>query len=109
MHRSRLPLSVLAGFVDALGDAGRPPFALSFGIGIDTVTLGGASVQSLRTDIKSVDGAWSVDTFEFRAPGATQVRFSGRLGGAQNVGAITGPLMIDSADPERADGVARRR
>jgi large subunit ribosomal protein L24 len=96
---SRLPLSVLAGLVDALGDAARPPFALSFGIGIDTVTLGGASVQSLRTDIKSVDGAWSVDTFEFRAPGATQVQFSGRLGGAQNAGAIAGPLLIDSADP----------
>ena len=75
------------------------PSRSALGIGIDTVTLGGASVQSLRADIKSVDGAWSVDTFEFRAPGATQVQFSGRLGGAQNAGAITGPLSIDSADP----------
>ena len=96
---NRLPLSVLTSFVDVLGDAGRPPFAISLGIGVDTVTLGGASLQSLRADIKSIDGAWSVDTFEFRAPGATQVQFSGRIGGPLNAGAVTGPLSIDSADP----------
>ena len=91
---NRLPLGVLTSFVDMLGDAGRPPFAISLGIGIDTVTLGGANVQSLRADIKSVDGAWSVDTFEFRAPGATQLQFSGRVGGPLNAGAVAGPLSM---------------
>ena len=50
--------------------------------------------------LKSVDGAWSIDTFEFRAPGATQVQLSGRLGGAQNAAEFAGPLR--SIPPIRA-------
>ena len=71
--RGRLPLLALADLLDLAGDIGRPPFPISLGIGVDSVTLGGATVQSVRADIKSVDGAWNIDTFEFRAPGATQV------------------------------------
>jgi len=96
---SRLPLSALASIVQGIGDAGHPPFALSVGIGIDAVTFGGANLQALRADIKSEGSTWNVETFEFRAPGATQVQFSGRLGGAQNAAAVAGPLRIDSADP----------
>ena len=46
----RLPLSALGGVVDVLGDMGRPPFPVSLGVGVDALTLGGATLQSVRAD-----------------------------------------------------------
>jgi uncharacterized protein involved in outer membrane biogenesis len=96
---AKLPLMALSSLVDFLRTAGRPPFPVSLGIGIDAVTLGGATLQSVRADIQSLDGAWSVDTFEMRAPGATQVKLSGRIGGGQGAAEFSGPVAIDSGDP----------
>jgi large subunit ribosomal protein L24 len=96
---SRVAPAALAGILDLAGDIGRPPFPVSLGVGVDSVTLGGATLQSVRADIKSADGAWNVNTFEFRAPGATHVRLSGRVGGAPGAAEFSGPVAIDSNDP----------
>ncbi|HVG52447.1 MAG TPA: AsmA family protein, partial [Xanthobacteraceae bacterium] len=95
----KLPLTTLTGLADFLGSVGRPPIPVSIGIGIDALTLGGATVQTLRADVKSADDNWSVDTFEFRAPGSTQVRLSGRLGGPSSAAEFSGPVAIESLDP----------
>src|SRR6185437_1159587 len=54
----------------------------------------------VRGDISSSANGWKLDRFEFRAPGMTQVRLSGRLDvGADGV-AFTGPAEIDASDPK---------
>ncbi len=82
------------------GNAFRPPIPMQIGVGIDEVTLGGGGVQNVRGDISADGSGWSLNDFEFRAPGYSQAKLSGRLRVAGN-GAITfnGPAEIDSSDP----------
>jgi large subunit ribosomal protein L24 len=84
----------------ALGtNAFRTPLPVQLGIGIDQVTLGGNALQNLRGDISSSANGWRLDRLEFRAPGVTQVRLSGRLAVGSDGVAFTGPAQIDSSDP----------
>jgi large subunit ribosomal protein L24 len=63
------------------------------------VTLGGADLQSLRGDISSAAGGWTLDRFEFRAPGLSEIRLSGHLGFEQSGTVFTGPAEIAANDP----------
>lgn len=95
----RTPIAFLRGITDALAEFGQPPLAMRLGVGVDLVTLAGGSVIDLRGDIVAADGAWSIDDLEFRAPGATQVRASGRLALASGTAEFSGPASLDSSDP----------
>lgn len=79
----------------------RPRFPISIGLGIDQVTLGGRLVQTVRGDVSTSGNGWNLDRFEFRAPGLSQVRLSGRLEVNSDGVSFTGPAEIDSADPRR--------
>ena len=61
------------------GGAFRPAIPIQIGIGIDQVTLGGSNVANLRGDISTDADGWNLNSFEFRAPGFTQVKLSGHL------------------------------
>jgi hypothetical protein len=63
------------------------------------VTLGGNTIQTLRGDISSDAQGWSLDRFEFRAPGFTQVNFSGRVAPDGGNPAFSGPADVQSSDP----------
>ena len=78
----------------------RPWLPIQIGIAVDQITLGGSSVQNLRGDITSSAEGWSLDRLEFRAPGTTQVRLSGRLDVGPDGMAFTGPAEIDTSDPK---------
>ena len=94
------PAAAIRELIELGGGAFRPAFPIALGIGIDQVTLGGNTVQNLRGDISSDANGWSLDRFEFRAPGYTQVRLSGHLAvGADGV-AFTGPAEIEANDPK---------
>ena len=96
---NRLPLATLRSFAAGLGDAIRPPIPVKLGIGIDSLTLGGAELQSVRGDIASDAEAWNLQTFEFHAPGLTQVTLSGRLKVTASATEFSGPAAVDSRDP----------
>ena len=66
-----LPLAALKAFIEPLASSYRPPFPVRLGIGVDAMTLGGSTIQSMHADIASGKDGWSIDTLEFRAPGAT--------------------------------------
>jgi uncharacterized protein involved in outer membrane biogenesis len=90
------------------------PFPLQLGVGIDSVTLAGSPVQAVRGDFKFDSSGLDIETFEFRAPGATQVRVSGHLVLAGADATFRGPVSIDAADPkvfaawlEGRDGASR--
>ena len=96
---SRLPLAALRSLTESLGAFGRVPLPVKLGIGIDSVTLGGAPLQSVRGDVKFTNNAWSIENFEFRAPGYTQVALAGRIDGTSQGAEFSGPVSLDSSDP----------
>jgi large subunit ribosomal protein L24 len=96
----RTPIALLRRMGDGLAGFGRPPIPVKLGVGVDTVTLGGKSLLQVRGDLVADAGAWSLDSLELRAPGATQLRASGRLTLATGAAGFAGPASIDSADPK---------
>ena len=96
----RTPVGLLHSMTDTLSEFARPPVPVKIGIGIDNATLGGGSLNALRGDIRAEAGVWSLDSLEFRAPGASQVRASGRLRLASGSAEFAGPASVDSADPK---------
>ena len=93
------PAAVIRQLVALATSAFRTSLPVQLGIGIDQMTLGGNGLQNLRGDITSNAGGWSLDRLEFRAPGLTQVRLSGRLAVGNDGVAFSGPAQIDSSDP----------
>ena len=57
-------------------------------------------MQNFRGDISSDNGGWNLDRLEFRAPGFTQVRLSGRLAVGDGTVAFTGPTELDAREPK---------
>jgi large subunit ribosomal protein L24 len=96
---SRLPLAALRGLTESLGGLGQLPLPVRLGVGIDSVTLSGATLQSVRGDLRFADNSWGIDKFEFRAPGYTQVTLSGRIDSAQQNAEFSGDVSVDSSDP----------
>jgi uncharacterized protein involved in outer membrane biogenesis len=96
----RTPVTLLRSMTETLAGFAQLPVPIKIGIGIDAATLGGATLLGLRGDVRAEAGAWSLDTLEFRAPGATQVRASGSLKLASGSAEFAGPASIDSADPK---------
>ncbi|HZP71105.1 MAG TPA: AsmA family protein [Pseudolabrys sp.] len=93
------PAAVIRQLAALGANAFRTGLPIQIGIGIDQATLGGNVVQNLRGDISSTADGWNLDRLEFRAPGPTQARLSGRLAIGAGV-AFTGPVQIDSSDPK---------
>lgn len=94
------PAAALRELAELGGSAFRPSIPIQIGLGVDQITLGGNTVQNLRGDISSAAGGWTLDRFEFRAPGFTQVRLSGRLAVGDGGVSFTGPAEIDAGDPK---------
>ena len=78
-----------------------PPIAVRLGVGIDSVTLAGATLQTLRGDFSTDGTAWNLETVEFRAPGidagARERAHGVRV--AEGV-TFTGPAIVELSDPK---------
>ena len=94
------PAAAIRKIAELAGGAFRPAIPIQIGIGIDQVTLGGNAVQNLRGDISTEAQGWNLDRFEFRAPGFTQVRLSGRLAVEDERVAFTGPAELKTNNPK---------
>jgi uncharacterized protein involved in outer membrane biogenesis len=110
------PVAAARAMADTVTGAFKAPFPVQLGIGIDSVTLAGTPIQALRGDFKLDPSGLDIETFEFRAPGATQVRVSGHVTLAGEEASFRGPATIDAADPrafaawlEGRDGVGREQ
>jgi large subunit ribosomal protein L24 len=95
----RLPLAAIKAVGESFSGAWRPSIPVRLGIGIDALTLAGATIQTVRGDLVSEGQAWNLEGFEFRAPGITEVNFSGRLDVAAKRLGFTGPVSVASGDP----------
>ncbi len=94
------PAAALRKIAELAGGAFRPSIPIQIGIGIDQVTLGGNALQNVRGDISTGAQGWNLDRFEFRAPGFTEVRLSGRLAVADDRVAFTGPAALKTNNPK---------
>jgi len=93
------PANALRNLAALAAAAVRPSIPVSLGVGIDRITLGGSTVENLRGDISSDAGGWSIDRFEFRAPGFANVRLSGELSSGASGATFKGPAEIQAGDP----------
>jgi uncharacterized protein involved in outer membrane biogenesis len=94
----RPPLAAVQAFSDQFGSALRPPVPVNLTIGVDALTVGGAVLQTFGTDLRSEGEGWLLDRMEFRAPGFTQVKLSGRLESQGTLG-FAGSASVESNDP----------
>ena len=75
----RLPFAAVKSIAEMFGDTLQPALPTRIAINVDTVTLGGATLQAVAGDLSSRGDVWDLDKLEFRAPGFTQVRANGRI------------------------------
>ena len=94
-----LPVAAARAMAETISGAIKPPFPLQLGVGVDSITLAGSSLQAVRGDFNFYSSGLDIETFEFRAPGVTQVRVSGRLALAGAEASFKGPATIEAADP----------
>ena len=73
------PIVTIRRLVALTGQAFKPTFPIQMGVGIDQATLGGADIMNVRGDVSTAPDGWTLDRFEFRAPGGTQATLSGQL------------------------------
>jgi large subunit ribosomal protein L24 len=89
-------LPALRGLLAAIP---QTPLRTQIEVSTDQIMFGGRPVQSFAADLRADTRSWTVDRLEFRAPGATQVTFSGEaVPGAS--GELKGALSVESADPD---------
>jgi AsmA-like C-terminal region/AsmA family len=92
------PLLIVKSFAEAFVTAASPPMPGEVALGIDGLTVGGTTIQSLHGTMRFDDGGWSLEGLDFRAPGLTDVTVSGRLKQTAQGLAFTGPAALQSAD-----------
>ena len=93
------PTAALKALAEGFAGTLRLPIATTLTVGVDTLTLGGATLQRVATEVKGEDDNLDIRWLEFRGPGATQVRLDGGVG--QNLAGINfqGSAKVASNDP----------
>ncbi|MBV9968571.1 MAG: AsmA family protein, partial [Xanthobacteraceae bacterium] len=95
----RLPFEIGKAVAESLTFGPALPVPLKINLSVDNVTVAGASVSALRGEAESRADGWTISNFEWRAPGATQMRVAGKLAVAGGKVGFSGPVEIDSSDP----------
>ncbi len=95
----RRPLVAVKSFADYVTGAQPLPIPVKLGISVENVTLAGATLQRVSGELRSDPDAWDVEVLDFRAPGSTQVRLSGRLSLTTKGIAFSGPAKVEARDP----------
>ncbi len=95
----RRPLAAVKALAEALVAAPRLPIPTTLSIGVEAVTLGGATLQRVGADLKADADGLDVKALEVRAPGITQIRLSGRLGTTPAGVQFSGSTRVEAGDP----------
>jgi hypothetical protein len=97
----RRPLSAIKGVVDYFADMRRLPISVKLGISAETLTFAGATLQRVSGNLTSNAEALDIETLDFRAPGTSQIRVSGRLSSTPTGLAFAGPVKVEAGDPQK--------
>jgi uncharacterized protein involved in outer membrane biogenesis len=108
----RRPLAAVKTLAETFTSALALPIPTTLSIGIESVTLGGATLVRVGADLNASSDGLDIKALELRAPGLTQVRLSGRLAATATGGVrFEGSTRLEANDPralvawltERAD------
>ncbi len=96
----RRPLVAVRTLAETFTSALALPIPTTLSIGIESVTLGGATLARVGADLTAGPDGLDIKALELRAPGLTQLRLSGRLG-ATATGSVRfeGSTRVEAADP----------
>jgi len=94
----RLPFAAVKTLADMFGGLLRPAWPTQLAIRIDAMTLGGATLQAVGSDLRTQGEAWQIDKLEFRAPGFTQISVNGRLDPIDKGFGFAGHVRVDAGD-----------
>jgi large subunit ribosomal protein L24 len=95
----RPPLAAIQNFAELFSAALKPAMPTRLTVSVDAVTLGGALIQNVGTDLSSDVGGWRIDRLDFRAPGFARINLSGRLERSSVGLGFAGALGVDANDP----------
>ncbi len=95
----RLPFEVGKAVAESLTFGPALPLPLKINLSVDNLTVAGASISALRGEAETRTDGWTISSFEWRAPGATQMRVAGKLAVAGGKVGFSGPVQIESSDP----------
>jgi large subunit ribosomal protein L24 len=85
--------------VDRVLAAARLPMPATLRIGVENITLGGATLARVAADVRTDADGIDIKGLELRAPGLTQVRLNGRLGASATGPRFEGSTSIEATDP----------
>jgi uncharacterized protein involved in outer membrane biogenesis len=94
------PIQLLPGLRALAAAIPQVPIPAKIDVGAEQIMLGGRPLQNLSAGLHADDKSWSVDQLNFRAPGATEVAFSGTSVQATPPGSFNGTLDVNSSDPD---------
>ena len=78
--------------------AAKPPIPTKIAVALDAMTLGGSLLESVHGNIGFDGKGWNLDGLELRAPGATEVKLSGRLDDSPKGLTFSGPASLETRD-----------
>jgi len=76
------------------------PLPAQIELSSDQIALGGRPLQNVAAELRADDKSWTIAKLETRAPGATRVTASGTISEPGPSARFTGPVTIESSDPD---------
>ena len=95
----RRPLSAAKTLAETLIPMLRLPIPTTLNIAVESVTLAGTMLARVNADVKSDADGLEIKALELRAPGATQLRLSGRVGTTSAGTRFEGSTQVEANDP----------
>jgi uncharacterized protein involved in outer membrane biogenesis len=95
----RRPLAAVRALAESVLAAARLPMPATLSIGVENITLGGATLARVAADVRTDADGIDIKGLELRAPGLTQVRLNGRLAAAATGPRFEGSTSIEATDP----------
>ncbi|MGZ3352458.1 MAG: hypothetical protein ACXU89_26350, partial [Xanthobacteraceae bacterium] len=95
----RRPLTAAKALAEILAPMSRLPIPATLSMAVESVTLAGTMLARVNVEVKSDADGLEIKALDLRAPGATQVRLSGRVGTTAGGMRFQGSTQIEGNDP----------
>lgn len=95
----RRPLTAIKKLAESVTGALALPIPTTLSIGIESVTLGGATLTRVGADLNVGADGLDIKALELRAPGLTQLRLSGHVGATATGVRFVGSTRVEANDP----------
>ena len=95
----RRPAVALKTLADRFSGMPPLPLPVRLAVGIEMLTLAGATIQRVNGQLRTEGESWAIDLLELRAPGLTQVRVNGGFDRSTQANAFKGSVNVNSGDP----------